>query len=52
MLRIVTAIVLVLLFVGCGAAKAQPQKKTGMSKAAYDRQNSAAKESHQGLNQE
>ena len=52
MLKVTISAILVLLFVGCGGNEPQVEKKSGMSKASYERQNSAAKESHQGLNQE
>lgn len=52
MLKVTTLSILVLLFVGCSDSKPQVQHKSGMSKASYDRQNSAAKEAHQELNQE
>ena len=52
MLKVTISTILVLLFVGCGSSEPTPEKKSGMSKASYDRQNDAAKESHQGLNQD
>ena len=52
MLKMSLIVIIGLLFTACGSSEATPTKQNGMSKASYDRQNAAAKESHQGLNQD